>query len=108
MTLNASLLYLSPVRIQSQHFCKLYSADSAPASLGNSASLSDWAFSKASLKRLASGWLRFSMAKVQGVDDCLRTLAVSKPNSQRLWLWLALTNIRSCIPYPASITSHVG
>lgn len=62
--LKCFALYLSPVPIQFQHFCNLYSGDSAPASLGNNASLSDWAFSKASLKRLASGKSRFSMAKV--------------------------------------------
>ena len=75
MILNASL-YLSPVPIQFQQSRKLYSADSAPASLGNSASLSDWAFSKASLKRLASRWSRFSKAKVSRVGRICYVLSL--------------------------------
>ena len=65
--LKCFAVYLSPVSIQIQQSCNLYSADSAPASLGNNASLSDWAFSKASLKRLASGCSHFSKATVSRV-----------------------------------------
>lgn len=81
------------------------------ASLGNSASFSCWAFSKASLNKPASGCVCVSSlprsSKGVIVAGRTRTLAISKPNSQRLRLWFSLTDIRSRVPHPASIAAHI-
>ena len=95
---DASLIYPFP------RSRLVYSA----ASLVNSASFSCWALMNDSLKRLASDSTGQQFPIAPKKERGVRTFAVGEPNSQSLRLWLSLTDIRSCVPDPASVTANVG
>ena len=70
-------------------------------------SFSCWAFSKASLKRLAS---RNEVSQASDIfhQAISLTFAVGKADSQGLSLGLTLADIGGGVPHPAAVTTHVG
>jgi hypothetical protein len=71
-------------------------------------SFSSWAFSKASLNRLASGDDRLAYIEFIVLEYVELTLAVGETDSQGLSLGLTLADIGGRVPDPAAVTADVG